>query len=147
MLFRILDNPGTNLPYIKVNQSHYWDSDSKSKNYNTLVNNETYSDFNVSESEYIIDINPGYEYCLNIDYNEEQTPYKGAGIFWHCFTGRNYTAGWVSIDKNELYTIYREINEDCHIIIDTKENMTKYYSNSNFIKFGLIIFISLILML
>ena len=51
MLFRILDNPGTNLPYIKVNQSHYWDSDSKSKNYNTLVNNETYSDFNVSESE------------------------------------------------------------------------------------------------
>ena len=81
MLFRILDNPGTNLPYIKVNQSHYWDSDSKSKNYNTLVNNETYSDFNVSESEHIIDINPGYEYCLNIDYNEEQTPYKGAGNF------------------------------------------------------------------
>ena len=52
-----------------------------------------------------------------------------------------------SIDKNELYTIYREINGDCHIIIDSKENMTKYYSNTNFIKFGLIIFISLILML
>ena len=82
-----------------------------------------------------------------MDYNEEQTPYKGAAIFLHCFTGRNYTGGCVAIEKNELRSIYREINEDCHIIIDTKENMTKYYSNSNIIKFGLIIFIRLILML
>ena len=123
------------------------DADSKSKNYNTLVNNETYSDFNVSESEHIIDINPGYEYCLNMDYNEEQTPYKGAAIFLHCFTGRNYTSGCVAIEKNELRSIYREINEDCHIIIDTMENMTKYYSTSNFIKFGLIMIISLILII
>ena len=145
--FGIEDNPGTNLSYIKVNQSHYWDADSKSKNYNTLVNNETYSDFNVSESEHIIDINPGYEYCLNMDYNEEQTPYKGAAIFLHCFTGRNYTGGCVAIEKNELRSIYREINEDCHIIIDTMENMTKYYSSSNFIKFGLTMIISLMLII
>ena len=129
--FGINDNPGTDLPYIQVNESHYWDGDSKSKNYNTLVNNETYSNFNHSESEHIIDYNPGYEYVLNIDYNKEQTPNKGSAIFLHCFTGRNYTGGCISIDKYDLHSIYTEINGDCYIIIDTEENMTKYYFNKN----------------
>ena len=99
--FWILDNPGTNLPYIKVNQSHYWDYDSNSKKYNSFVNKETYSEFNVSESEHLIDINPGYEYALNMDYNKEHIPKKGAGIFLHCFTKNKYTAGCVAINKNE----------------------------------------------
>ena len=126
--FGIEDNPGTNLTYVKVNQSHYWDEDSNSKNYNTFVNIETYSDFDTSISEHLIDYNPGYEYALNIDYNKEQTPYKGAGLFLHCFTHNKFTAGCVAIDKNDLIFIYKEINKDCYIIIDTKDNMTKYYS-------------------
>lgn len=145
--FGIEENPGTNLPYVKVNKSHYWDGDSNSKNYNTLVNIETYSNFNTSDSEHLIDINPGYEYALNMDYNKEQTPKKGSGLFLHCFTENTFTAGCVSIDKNELYSIYKEINKDCHIIIDTKQNMTKYYSASNFISIGIFMFISLILLL
>ena len=126
--FGIEDNPGTNLTYVKINQSHYWDEDSNSKNYNTFVNIETYPDFNTSISEHLIDKNPGYEYALNIDYNKEQTPYKGAGLFLHCFTHNKFTAGCVAIDKNNLTFIYKEINKDCYIIIDTKDNMTKYYS-------------------
>ena len=148
--FGIEKNPGTTLPYIQVNQSHYWDGDSESENYNTFVNNETYTEFNASESEHLIDVNPGYEYALNMDYNKERTPYKGAGIFLHCFTERTYTAGCVAIHVDELRSIYKEINEDCHIIIDTKENMTKYYSASNasnFIKIGLFMFMCFILLI
>lgn len=145
--FGIKDNPGTNLPYMKVNKSHYWDEDSNSERYNTLVNIETYDKFNTSESEHLIDYNPGYEYALNIDYNKEQTPKKGAGIFLHCFTRNQYTAGCVAIKINELYYIYKEVNKDCYIIINTKENMTQYYSASKFINLGLLMFACLILLL
>ena len=145
--FGINDNPGISLPYVKINESYYWDGDSKSKNYNTLVNNETYQDFNISDSKHLIEMDPGYEYALNIDYNEEQTPDKGSGIFLHCFTGKSYTDGGIAIDKYDLHSILREINEDCHIIIDTEQNMEKYTNNvrkssSNFIsnKIFLLIF-------
>ena len=85
-------------------------------------------------------------------YNEEQTPYKGSAIFLHCFTNNNYSHGCVAIDKDILKSIYQEINKDCHIIIDTKENMTKYYHNgsdnaSNFINFGILMIICLVLSL
>ena len=145
--FGILDNPGTNLPYVKVNKSHYWDGDSNSKNYNTLVNDEIYPDFDHNESEHLIEVDPGYEYALNMDYNKEQTPKKGAGLFLHCFTHNKYTAGCVAIDKYDLYFMYKEINKDCRIIIDTKANMTKYYSASNYIKNGLFMFMCFILLL
>ena len=145
--FGIEDNPGTNLPYVKVNESHYWDGDSNSSRYNTLVNNETYKDFNASDSEHLIEYNPGYEYALNIDYNKEQTPKKGAGIFLHCFTDRQHTAGCVAINKEKLKNIYKEVNENCYIIINTKENMTQYYYDSKFINLGLIMLACLILCL
>ena len=138
---------------MQVNESYYWDGDSNSKNYNTLVNNETYSDFNMSISEHIIDYNPGYEYAINIDYNKEQTPYKGSAIFLHCFTTKNSTGGCVAIQKDILKSIYKEINKDCYIIIDTEENMDEYYtfskfSNfSNFISVGFMMIISLVLSL
>ena len=145
--FGIEENPGTNLPYVKINESHYWDGDSNSKNYNTLVNIETYKDFETSESEHLIDYNPGYEYSLNIDYNKAQIPKKGAGIFLHCFTRSQFTAGCVAIHKNDLYNIYQEINKDCHIIINTKENLTQYYAASSFINKGILMLACLILWL
>ena len=145
--FGIEDNPGTDLPYLKVNKSHYWDGDSNSKRYNTLVNIETYKEFNTSDSEHLIEYNPGYVYALNIDYNKEQTPKKGAGIFLHCFTRNKYTLGCVAIHKYDLYYIYKEVNKDCYIIINTKENMTQYYSASKFIYLGLLMFVCLFLCL
>ena len=51
--FGIYDNPGTELPYIKVNKSHYWDGDNNSDRYNQLVNIETYTNFNVKKSEHL----------------------------------------------------------------------------------------------
>jgi L,D-peptidoglycan transpeptidase YkuD (ErfK/YbiS/YcfS/YnhG family) len=125
--FGIKDNPGTNLPYVKVNVSHYWDGDSDSDRYNQMVNYETYKDFSTDESEHLIEIDPGYEYAMNINWNKEGIPKKGSAIFLHCFTRNKYTAGCVAIHYLNLAEIYRKINDNCYIIIDTKENMTRYY--------------------
>jgi len=129
--FGIADNPGTNLPYIQVNVSHYWVGDSNSSKYNQLVNNETYTNFSVSDSEHLIDENPGYEYAINIDYNKEGIADKGSGIFLSCYTGKNSTGGGIVIEKVELKKIYQILNKDCYIIIDIKENMNKYYEKES----------------
>ena len=129
--FGIYDNPGTELPYIKVNKSHYWDGDNNSDRYNQLVNIETYTNFNVDNSEHLIDINPGYEYAMNINYNKEGIKGKGSAIFLHCFTKNTFTEGCVAINRIHLKEIYQIINKDCYIIIDTKENMSKYYEEDS----------------
>ena len=125
--FGIYENPGTTLPYIKVNESHYWNGDSDSDRYNQFVNYETYKDFNPDESEHLIDINPAYEYAMNINYNKEGIANKGSAIFLHCFSTVKYTHGCVAIDILKLTEIYQILNDNCYIIIDTKENMTRYY--------------------
>ena len=125
--FGIEDNPDTDLPYVKVNRSHYWNGDSNSDRYNQLVNYEIYQDFDRSDSEHLIEVYPGYEYAMNINYNEEGIKKKGSAIFLHCLTRRNYTAGCIAIDKLNILKVYNRLNENCYIIIDTLKNMTKYY--------------------
>ena len=125
--FGIYDNPGTDLDYVKVNESHYWDGDSNSSNYNTLVNIETYKDFDPSESEHLIDYNPGYEYGMNINYNEEKTKHKGSAIFLHCYTKNQYTVGCVAIPEDYMFKVLKKVNRGTTIIIDVAENINKYY--------------------
>ncbi len=127
--FGIEENPGTNLPYVKVNKSHYWDGDSNSGRYNQLVNYEIYKDFDRDKSEHLIDVYPGYEYAMNINYNKEGIKNKGSAIFMHCFTSNKYTAGCVAINKLNIAKIYKRLNKNCYIIIDTLKNMTKYYKD------------------
>ena len=84
-------------------------------------------DFDRSDSEHLIEVYPGYEYAMNINYNEEGIKKKGSAIFLHCLTRRNYTAGCIAIDKLNILKVYNRLNENCYIIIDTLKNMTKYY--------------------
>ena len=124
--FGIKDNPGTSLPYIKVTDSIYWNGDSNSKKYNSLVDLKNYTDFNTSESEHLIDVNPGYEYAMNMNYNEDGTPYKGAGIFLHCYTERPYTAGCVALPEEDMKTVLMKANSNSVIIIDVLKNIENY---------------------
>ena len=124
--FGIADNPGTNLPYIKLNDSLYWDGDSNSKNYNSMVNIETYKNFDPEESEHLIDYTLGYQYAMNMNYNEKRTPKKGAGIFLHCYTENPYTAGCVAIPHDNMKKVLQNVNEKAVIIIDYKENIYNY---------------------
>ena len=146
--FGIYNNPGTELPYLKINSSYYWDGDSNSDRYNQLVNNETYTNFNVTNSEHLIDFNPGYEYALNINYNKECIKGKGSSIFLHCFTKNTFTHGCIAIKRKYLRDLYQVLNKDCYIIIDTKENMTKYYQEeSHSYRYSYLILTEIILLL
>ena len=74
--FDIKENPGTNLSYVKVNKSLYWDGNSNSDRYNQLVNDELYQNFDKRENEHLIDVYPGFEYAMNINYNKEEKSSK-----------------------------------------------------------------------
>ena len=124
--FGIADNPGTNLPYIKLNDSLYWDGDSNSINYNLLVNIETYKDFDTKESEHLIEETLGYKYAMNMNYNEDRIPKKGSGIFLHCYTKNPYTARCVALPENNMIKVFKMVNKEARILIDYKENIYNY---------------------
>ena len=125
--FGIKKNPWTKFPYTLITESLYWNSDPNSDKYNLLVDYNEYKNFDTNKSEHLIDYSPGYNYAMNINYNEERIPNKGSGIFLHCFTKNKYTFGCISISENNMIEIYKILNENCCIIIDSKDNMKKYY--------------------
>ena len=125
--FGIYDNPGTKMPYIKVNDSIWWNCDSNSPDYNVMVNTDDYTkEFDRDESEHIIQYNPGYEYIMNINYNLDRTPRKGCAIFLHCFTNNPYTGGCVAISKENMKKVITTANEKSIIIIDELKNIYNY---------------------
>ena len=114
----ILDDPGCAIPYTKVDDSHYWDADSNSAHYNTLVSTNDYTDFSIEDSEHIVDYPNAYKYILNTTYNEEQTPMKGSAIFLHCYREeRTYTGGCISIPLDKMEYVMTHVQPDTKIII------------------------------
>ena len=124
--FGIESNPGTKMPYIKLNSSLYWVSDPDSSRYNQMVNIETYKDFNVSKSEHLIEETLAYKYALNINYNEQAIPNKGSAIFLHCYTELPYTSGCVALPEENVITVLEKVSKDARIIIDVRENIYDY---------------------
>ena len=124
--FGIEDNPGTKMPYIKLNDSLYWNSDSSSSRYNQMVNIETYTDFNKDISEHLIEETVAYRYAMNINYNEQAVPYKGSAIFLHCTNNIPYTAGCVAIPEKNMIKVLQNVNKNAVIIIDIEDNIYKY---------------------
>jgi len=124
--FGIADNPGTKMPYIKVNESLYWNSDSLSSRYNQMVNIETYKDFNKDISEHLIEYTKAYRYAMSINYNEQAIPYKGSAIFLHCYGNSPYTAGCVALPEKYMIKVLRSVNKDAVIIIDIESNIFSY---------------------
>ena len=91
--FGIVNNSGTKMPYIKLNNSLYWISEPKSSRYAQMVNIEKYTVFDKSKSKHLIRETVPYRYAMNIHYNQNAEPNKGSVIFLHCFTKSSYTAG------------------------------------------------------
>ena len=124
--FGIADDPGTKLPYIKLNDSLYWDGDSDSKYYNQMVNIETYQDFDKAQSEHLIEEDLAYQYAMNINYNEEGIPKKGSAIFLHCYSNKPYTGGCVALPELNMIEVIKKASQNARIIIDYKENIYNY---------------------
>ena len=124
--FGILEDPGCMMGYTQVNETHYWIGDSNSERYNTMVSTRNYDAFNPKESEHIIDYNPGYQYCLNISWNIEQTPRKGSAIFLHCYTKNKFTGGCVAIPEDDMRTVIQRVRRGCVVIMDSQKHIKEY---------------------
>ncbi len=121
LAFGINDNPGTSLPYTKVDDSHYWVDDVQSKYYNQFVSTKVIQP-DWSSAEHLIDSKKAYGYCIAIDYNVECIKGLGSAFFLHCPIGKP-TQGCIAIPKEDMIFILKHINRNCAIVIDTEENL------------------------
>lgn len=100
--FGIKDNPGTRLPFFKVDRYDWWNGDSTSPDYNTRYRGVT----GPPNSEHLITYGKAYWYSVVIDYNTERIPYAGAAFFLHVATGEA-TGGCVSVSEVDMVRIMR----------------------------------------
>ena len=123
--FGIADDPGSRMPYTKVDDDVYWSGDMKEgMHYNEMVKLSDYPDLDMENSEHIVDYEYQYQYCLNISFNEDGTPGRGSAIFLHCLgPAKPYTGGCVAIPENIMKLVMQNVKSDCVVVIDTLENM------------------------
>jgi uncharacterized protein YjdB len=118
-------DPGCGIDYHQVDESDYWDGDSESSMYNRLVSTDTYTDFDKSVSEHLINMGSVYDYILNIGYNSSCTPYAGSAFFLHVTSGRP-TGGCVAIPEEDMITVLQNVTSNTAIIIDTESGVMNY---------------------
>ncbi len=124
--FGIASDPGSIMDYTKVDDSHYWNGDSRSSRYNQFVSIRDYDFFDKKESEHIIEYVKPYQYCLNISYNEDGTPQLGSAIFLHCYSNNTYTGGCVAIPEDLMKKVLTIVHPQCQIVIDYLVNLASY---------------------
>ena len=122
--FGIAPDPGCAIPYVQVNENHYWSGDWDYK-YNQFVDvREAPANFDTRYSEHLIDYNPHYIYALNMGYNAECIPGKGAALFMHCFGPKNpYTLGCVGLPEEKMRFVMQHIRPGCACVIDSLTNL------------------------
>ena len=126
--FGIADDPGSNIPYVKVDENTYWSGDPRDGyHYNELVDLRDLPglDIESGDSEHIADYPYHYQYCLNISYNEEGIPGLGSAIFLHCFgPAKPFTGGCVAIPEEYMIFVMQHVDEETKVIINTYETLS-----------------------
>ncbi len=121
--FGIAADPGCAIPYFQVDEYTYWSGD-PDRQYNQMVDIRDVPDLVMDDSEYILDYEYQYQYCLNISFNEDGTPGRGSAIFLHCLGPiKPWTGGCVAIPENIMKIVMKNVQEDCVVVIDTAENL------------------------
>jgi len=121
--FGALGDPGTGLPYTRVDLSYWWISQAGPL-YNTMQRCSGTCPFNTGSSspnEHLATETPYYNYAVVIDYNRfPVTQGAGSAFFFHVTDGRP-TAGCVAIGQSELVSIMRWLSPAAHprILIGT----------------------------
>ena len=111
--FGIKKNPGTKVPYVKVNSNLYWCGD---QNYYNQLIDITEKPHHCT-GEHLIDYTQCYAYGMFLDYNKECTLGKGSAIFLHCKGNSGYTAGCVAVSQENMIKILRSVEPGAKICI------------------------------
>ncbi|MFT4087933.1 MAG: L,D-transpeptidase family protein [Gordonia sp. (in: high G+C Gram-positive bacteria)] len=104
------DNPGTKMPYKKVDAQDWWDSDMKSPTYNRMVRQEQSPG---GDSENLYNTGPMYDYAVNIASNPTNTPGDASAIFLHVTDGKP-TMGCVATDRESMIKILKWLDPAKH---------------------------------
>jgi L,D-peptidoglycan transpeptidase YkuD (ErfK/YbiS/YcfS/YnhG family) len=106
--FGRLGDPGTALPYRKVDRKDWWVSDVRSRLYNQHTRCAAGScPFNEAAGENLYAQGAVYDHAVVIDYNRPRvTPGAGSAFFLHISNGRP-TAGCVAVDRGSLTALMR----------------------------------------
>jgi len=107
--FGIEDNPGTALPYVKVDGKLYCCSE-EGPEYNSFVNHPCVG-------EHMIDYREEYAYGLFPDYNSAGEYPKGSAIFMHVHGRKPYTAGCISVSREAMVEILKQLSPGARIVI------------------------------
>jgi L,D-peptidoglycan transpeptidase YkuD (ErfK/YbiS/YcfS/YnhG family) len=123
--FGIAANPGTALPYFKVDNLDWWDEDQSSAQYNQHVRCAPGScPFKESLSEHLIDYTVQYQYAVFFNYNTNPVvPGAGSGFFLHVANGQP-TAGCVAVPQANMVTLLRWLSPGQHPVIDIGLNLS-----------------------
>ena len=123
--FGIADDPGCAITYTKVDDNTYWSGDVRDgMQYNKMVNIKDYPELDKDNSEHIVDYTRQYQYCLNINYNEECKTDAGSAIFLHCLgPNKPFTGGCVAIPENQMKFVMQNVKPDCKVVIDSLEKL------------------------
>lgn len=109
--FGILKNPGTKMPYVKVNSYHYWCGDSGSRYYNRLIRSDQTG--HRCKGEHLIDYKGVYNYGIFIEYNKKGKAGKGSAIFLHCSRGKA-TAGCVAVPEKYMRKTLKRLRPEAN---------------------------------
>lgn len=108
------DDPGSVIPYHKLEKNDFWVDDSNSSHYNQFVNSDKVTkDWNSAEHLIMESV---YEYVLSINYNTDCTPGKGSAIFLHCLTAGS-TGGCVALPEDLVVQLMKTVDSSSRIVI------------------------------
>ena len=116
--FGIAPDPGCAIPYVRVNENHYW-SGNKNYKYNQFIDvRQVPANFDRTDSEHLIEYAPNYNYVLSIDYNAACKPGKGFALFMQCFDNvKPWTGGGVAIPEDKMRFVMQHVRPDCVCVI------------------------------
>lgn len=127
MAFGLKEDPGSLIPYHKIQKGDYWVDDSNSKYYNQLVNTgETKKTWKSAED--MSASSPYYNYALALDYNKECTPGAGSAIFIHCTKSVDDTGsqGCIRIPEDLMKALVQSADSKAKIVIVSDVSQLEY---------------------
>ena len=124
--FGILENPGANMDYTKVDETHYWVDDSNSKYYNQFIAiDEVEADWKTAE--HLLEYGESYHYVLATSFNAERIQGAGSAVFLHCMSqDADATAGCIAIPEVYMRELIKRVESQCVLIIDEAERILLY---------------------